>query len=74
MTKIVLCDGDWSYSALGGLQCSGEVTQAVYTVPIEYTSEMAMEAMFQGFSITLPVMAVVFGGRLLLKTLLNRGN
>lgn len=70
--KLILCDGDWQHTG-SGWDCSGAVTQIVHSAPVEYTAQMAMEAIFQGFSVTLPVFAVIFGGRLLLKTLLNRG-
>lgn len=68
MANAVLCDGDWTVTA-SGLDCSGAITQVVYTVPVEYTAAMLVEALFQGFSVTLPLMAVAWGGRQLLKML-----
>lgn len=68
MSKAILCDGDW-ISTASGWDCSGAITQVVYTAPVEYTAAMVAEAIFQGFSVTLPLMAVAWGGRQLLKML-----
>ncbi|WP_138438223.1 hypothetical protein [Marinobacter alexandrii] len=68
MSKAILCDGDWTLTA-SGWDCSGAITQVVYTIPVEYTPAMIAEAIFQGFSVTLPLMAVAWGGRQLLKML-----
>ncbi len=62
----VLCDGDWTLTA-NGLQCSGAITQALYSAPVEYTAEMITEAVFNGFSVTFPLMVIAWGGRQLLK-------
>lgn len=64
-TKLLLCDGDWTASATGW-ECSGAVSQVVYSAPVEYTQEMALEAFFYGFTMFLPVLAIVFGGRQIL--------
>lgn len=71
MSKLILCDGDWTLSG-AAWECAGTVTQIVYSAPVEYTAEMAMEAIFQGFSANVAVMATVFGGRLILKQILRR--
>lgn len=66
MGKLILCDSDWIVTA-SGWDCSGAVTQIVYSAPVEYTAAMATEALFHGFSITLPLLALAWGGRQLLK-------
>lgn len=68
MGKLILCDGDWTATA-SGWDCTGAVTQIVYSAPVEYTPAMIAEALFQGFSVTLPLMAVAWGGRFFLKML-----
>lgn len=68
MANQILCDGDWTVTP-SGVDCVGTITQIVYTAPVEYTATMAMEAIFQGFATMVVPMAVVFGGRLILKTL-----
>ncbi|MCC4284371.1 hypothetical protein LL273_11595 [Marinobacter salarius] len=68
MSKAILCDGDWTITA-SGWDCTGAITQVVYTAPVEYTPAMIAEAIFHGFSVTLPLMAVAWGGRQLLKML-----
>ena len=66
MGKLISCDGDWTVTATGW-DCLGTVTQIVYTAPVEYTGLMATEAIFHGFSMTLPLMALAWGGRHVLK-------
>lgn len=68
MSKAILCDGNWTIAA-SGWDCTGAITQVVYTAPVEYTPAMIAEAIFHGFSVTLPLMAVAWGGRQLLKML-----
>lgn len=68
MGKLISCDGDWTVTA-NGWDCTGTVMQIVYTAPVEYTAAMVTEAIFQGFTVTLPLMAVAWGGRQLLKML-----
>ena len=68
MSKAILCDGNWTITA-SGWDCTGAITQVVYTAPVEYTPAMIAEAIFHGFSVTLPLMAVAWGGRQLLKML-----
>lgn len=68
MGKVILCDGDWMFAG-SAWECSGSVTQIVYSAPVEYTAAMATEALFQGFSVVLPLMAVAWGGRQILKML-----
>ena len=68
MSKAILCDGNWTLTA-SGWDCTGAITQVVYTAPVEYTPAMIAEALFHGFSVTLPLMAVAWGGRQLLKML-----
>ena len=67
--NLPLCNGgDWVPNG-SSLECTGTIMQSVYSVPVEYTAEMAMEAIFQGFMVAIPVLAVVFGGRQILKML-----
>lgn len=66
--KAILCDIDWTITA-NGWDCLGAVTQVVYTAPVEYTASMATEALFNGFSVAIPLMAAAWGGRQLLKML-----
>lgn len=68
MSKAILCDGNWTITA-SGWDCTGAITQVVYTAPVEYTPAMIAEAIFQGFSVTLPLMAVAWGGRRILEML-----
>lgn len=68
MSKAILCDGDWTITA-SSWDCTGAITQVVYTAPVEYTPAMIAEAIFHGFSVTLPLMAVAWGGRRLLEML-----
>jgi len=68
MGKLILCDGNWQPGP-SGWDCTGAVTQVVYSAPVEYTAAMAVEAFFIGFSTVLPVLAVIFGGRQILKML-----
>ena len=68
MSKAILCDGNWTITA-SGWDCTGAITQVVYTAPVEYTPAMIAEAIFHGFSVTLPLMAVAWGGRRLLEML-----
>jgi hypothetical protein len=65
MSQLLLCDGSWEFTTTW--ECSGAVTQAVYTVPTEYTAAMATEALFQGFSVAFPLLIVAWGGRQLIK-------
>lgn len=66
MAKVLLCDGDW-IAGSSGWECSGAVTQFVFSAPVEYTAEMITEAVFQGFSVTFPLMVVAWGGRQVIK-------
>lgn len=66
MGKLISCDGDWTVTA-NGWECLGTATQIVYTAPVEYTAAMATEALFQGFSVVLPLMMLAWGGLQLLK-------
>lgn len=66
MSKLILCDGDWTLSG-AAWECAGTVTQIVYSAPVEYTPEMITEAIFYGFTVTFPLMAIAWGGRQLLK-------
>ncbi|SNC76944.1 hypothetical protein SAMN04487881_3692 [Marinobacter sp. es.048] len=68
MSKAILCDGDWTLTA-SGWDCTGAITQVVYSVPAEVTAATITEGIFYGFSATLPLMAVAWGGRQLLKML-----
>ena len=68
MSNAILCDGNWTLTA-SGWDCTGAITQVVYSVPVEYTSAMMAEAIFHGFSTTLPLFAVAWGGRRLLEML-----
>lgn len=67
MGKLISCDGDWTVTA-SAWDCTGTVTQIVYSAPVEYTAAMATEAVFHGFSMTLPLLALAWGGRQILKT------
>jgi hypothetical protein len=66
--KLISCDGDWTVTA-SGWDCTGAVTQIVYSAPVEYTWDMAATALFQGFSVVFPLMVVAWGGRQILKML-----
>ena len=66
MGKLISCDGDWVVTA-SGWDCSGAITQIVYTAPVEYTPEMVIEALFHGFSVAFPLLVVAWGGRQILK-------
>ncbi|PSF10574.1 hypothetical protein C7H09_06420 [Marinobacter fuscus] len=66
MGKLISCDGDWTATA-SGWDCTGAVTQIVYSAPVEYTPAMITEALFYGFSVTLPLLAVAWGGRQIIK-------
>lgn len=66
MSRVLLCDGDWVASG-SAWECTGAITQVVYSAPVEYTAAMITEAVFHGFSVTLPLMAVAWGGRQVLK-------
>lgn len=68
MGKLILCDGDWTPTG-SAWDCSGAVTQIVYSAPVEYTWDMAATALFQGFSVVFPLMVVAWGGRQVLKML-----
>lgn len=68
MSKAILCDGDWTITA-SGWDCTGDIIQVVYSAPVEYTAAMAMDALFHGFAAALPLMAVAWGGRQVLKML-----
>lgn len=65
MSSVLLCDSAWELS--NGWQCSGAVTQAIYSAPVEYTAAMASEALFTGFSVAFPLLIVAWGGRQLIK-------
>lgn len=67
----LLCDGDWTHTG-SGWDCTGAVAQVVYSAPVEYTAEMAMDAVFAGFTTVFPVFAAIFGGRLILKALIRK--
>lgn len=67
MSRILLCDGDWTATG-SGWDCTGAVTQVVFSAPVEYTAAMVTEAVFHGFSVTFPLMLIAWGGRQLLKT------
>lgn len=66
MSKLLLCDGDWILSG-SAWECSGAVTQAVFSAPVDYTASMVTEAVFHGFSVTFPVMALAWGARQVLR-------
>lgn len=68
MSNLILCDGNWTQTATGW-DCAGAVTQVVYSAPAEFTTEMAVAAFASGFATVLPVLAVIFGGRQILKML-----
>ncbi|GGY83592.1 hypothetical protein [Marinobacter zhanjiangensis] len=68
MGSLILCDGTWQTGPTGW-ECTGTVTQIVYSAPVEHTPAMAAEAFFHGFATVVPVMAVIFGGRQILKML-----
>jgi hypothetical protein len=68
MSYIALCSEPFEIVG-SNFVCNAELTQTIFIAPVSYTPEMVMEALFQGFIFGLPVLAVVFGGRQILKML-----
>lgn len=66
MNSVLVCvDGDWSV-VLGRVNCTGTIEQIIQTVPTQITYLALAESFAEGFGLCVPVIAVIFGARLLL--------
>jgi len=71
---LVCNDGDWSPvvgspSSTSEFVCTGTITQIAQPVPTDIDPLSLVEAFGVGFTVCLPVIAVIFGGRYVLSTL-----